>query len=130
MIVSGPVGNPESSSVHRRSLKSINQSPKSKFLGLSLSDESGLNYEQSVNTYSSPYFVRMLLMMRHRISSATFIIPTGVLTKSRDLIRSDVNMLTNNASVCSPSLMHVHTLQMPHTEKPGPRLSSSPLLLL
>ena len=37
MIVSGPVGNPESSSVHKRSPKSINQSLNSKFLGLSLS---------------------------------------------------------------------------------------------
>ena len=37
MIVSGPVGNPESSSVHRRSPKSVNQSLKSKFLSLSLS---------------------------------------------------------------------------------------------
>ena len=37
VIVSGPFGNPESSSVHRRSPKSINQKPNSKFLGLSLS---------------------------------------------------------------------------------------------
>ena len=37
VIVSGPVGNPESSSVNRRSPKSINKSPNSKFLGLSLS---------------------------------------------------------------------------------------------
>ena len=35
--MNGPVGNPESSPVHRRSLKSINQSPNSKYLGLSLS---------------------------------------------------------------------------------------------
>ena len=37
MIERGLVGNPESSLVHRRSPKSINQSPNSKFLGLSLS---------------------------------------------------------------------------------------------
>ena len=37
VIVSSPVANSESSSVHRRSPKSINQSPNSKFLGLSLS---------------------------------------------------------------------------------------------
>ena len=37
MIVSGPAGNPESSSVHRKSPESINQSLNSKFLGLSLS---------------------------------------------------------------------------------------------
>ena len=36
VILSDPVGNPESSSVHRRSSNSINQSPNSKFLGLSL----------------------------------------------------------------------------------------------
>ena len=36
MILSGPVGNHESSSVHRRSPKSINQSLNSKFLGSSL----------------------------------------------------------------------------------------------
>ena len=37
MIERGLVGSPESSLVHRRSPKFINQSPKSKFLGLSLS---------------------------------------------------------------------------------------------
>ena len=37
MLERGLVGNPESSLVHRRSPKSINQSPKSKVLGLSLS---------------------------------------------------------------------------------------------
>ena len=37
VIVSGPVSNPESSSVHKISPKSINQSPDSKFLGLYLS---------------------------------------------------------------------------------------------
>ena len=37
VIVTGLVGNPESSLVHRRSRKSINQSPNFKFLGLSLS---------------------------------------------------------------------------------------------
>ena len=37
MIERGIVGNPESSFVHRRSPKSRNQSPNSKFLGLSLS---------------------------------------------------------------------------------------------
>ena len=37
MIDRGLVGNPESSLVHRRSQKSINKSPNSKFLGLSLS---------------------------------------------------------------------------------------------
>ena len=40
MIVSGPVGNPESSWVYKRSLKTINQSPNQKFLGLSLSTTS------------------------------------------------------------------------------------------
>ena len=40
MIVSGPVGNPESSRVHKRSSKTINLSPNYKFLGLSLSTTS------------------------------------------------------------------------------------------
>ena len=36
MIVSGPVGNPESSWVHKRSPKTINPRPNHKFLGLSI----------------------------------------------------------------------------------------------
>ena len=40
MIVSGPVGNPESSWVQIRSPKTTNQSPNYKFLGLSLSTTS------------------------------------------------------------------------------------------
>ena len=40
VIVSGPVGNPESSLVHRRSQKSIHQSLNSKFMGFSLSSQS------------------------------------------------------------------------------------------
>ena len=52
MIVSGLVGNPEASSVHRRSSTSINQSPNSKFLGLSLSTTSLINAYYCVKTQS------------------------------------------------------------------------------
>ena len=52
VIVSGLVGNPESSSVHRRSSTSINQSPNSKFLGLSLSTTSLINAYYCVKTQS------------------------------------------------------------------------------